>query len=1020
MTGIPKQKSYFNSITLAKVADGMPASSLIIETEYDEILRFTKQDGTFEFTPDNFSFRVLDLSSGNYKPDFGWAIGYLDPIEGFVDIVTQSDLTGSPYEYCISSVRNNVGLEPGYNVVYINTLSFYETISADPTLSTLKEQMDKGNAILKIVYPGTVNPQAIKYLNVKYGISADMAQLNISANAITQIVQNTECRFSESGLQVYNGGLIITALSYEQAEENEVTNTNYSDYYVFDGNNKYTAAVEYIENGTYFKKIETDVFSYDENAKALNIVGQGIFTGDIYAENGTFSGYVEAEEGYIGGFSISEGKLTSVTNPNVVLDGQTGYIKADKIFLGESARVYGNLSFANEDQAIPSFILYNPDLGVGYTEEKGSVVLKTAQVTLTNRGYLNLGTLELFGGTGKNDGYMRSVNVDANGQAQNGWWRINENGTSYFDSIYANNAHIQNSILEIETVQSVGSTMVFSEAWTIEKNHTYFEVENEDKTEKTKHWGFVLDKVGSVTANDFVMINDVIHRVKAVLNINEPDESFVYKESLVETEQQFKETNFYIQDGDTYKKATSFVEGTQYYFRVPGGVYTLISVYDFGIGGSGVKVFDFYQPGTVIMRIGAGVSSSKRSYIQAKEKEPIIGRFYYTYDTSSKTYKRYDGISFDENTTYYYVAVGQSDDCIISIEGSQPKETVGELSGVSEFSVPQALSFSSFCNMAGSSDDRPQLAYTKHLILGKLSNSGIDDLEGIKGYGLYADNVYLNGSLTTKSLESMKYAGINTIGEYPFTKSSIVYTDERDQDTSAIVFWGGAASKSKGDVQNASFQVSQNGTVYANAAIFENSVFTKGTISSAKIETAEIVGNGTSANKPALIIKDANANKGIAFYKGSTEVFSIGSDGLEKSGEVFINTSDSTLRFYGKFYSRTDEYLHMIDERGCYFERRPQSGQESKFVIGRFYGDYESTGDNGGTGTLNFDIECSRDSKKEGYHVLQLWKDKVKLNRDTYFSDDTYYGDNGSNGYAMQQRKAMENSKVIGYDIFIY
>jgi hypothetical protein len=50
---------------------------------------------------------------------------------------------------------------------------------------------------------------------------------------------------------------------------------------------------------------------------------------------------------------------------------------------------------------------------------------------------------------------------------QNGFWRINEDGTAYFDEIYLKEAHIQNSILEINTVQSVGSMMIFKDSWSI-------------------------------------------------------------------------------------------------------------------------------------------------------------------------------------------------------------------------------------------------------------------------------------------------------------------------------------------------------------------------------------------------------------------------------------------------------------------------------------------------------------------------------------------------------------------------
>jgi hypothetical protein len=39
----------------------------------------------------------------------------------------------------------------------------------------------------------------------------------------------------------------------------------------------------------------------------------------------------------------------------------------------------------------------------------------------------------------------------------------------------------------------------------------------------------------------------------------------------------------------------------------------------------------------------------------------------------------------------------------------------------------------------------------------------------VKGYGLYADNVYLHGSLITETNNSSSYAGVNTINDFSFS-----------------------------------------------------------------------------------------------------------------------------------------------------------------------------------------------------------------------------------------------------------
>jgi hypothetical protein len=75
-------------------------------------------------------------------------------------------------------------------------------------------------------------------------------------------------------------------------------------------------------------------------------------------------------------------------------------------------------------------------------------------------------------------------------------------------------------------------------------------------------------------------------------------------------------------------------------------------------------------------------------------------------------------------------------------------------------------------------------------VLGQLNGATGDN--NITGIGLYADNVFLNGSLTTK-VDSESFAGVNTIGEATAT----VFGSD---DTSRIVFWAGSTSSSNAHI----------------------------------------------------------------------------------------------------------------------------------------------------------------------------------------------------------------------------
>jgi hypothetical protein len=179
-----------------------------------------------------------------------------------------------------------------------------------------------------------------------------------------------------------------------------------------------------------------------------------------------------------------------------------------------------------------------------------------------------------------------------------------------------------------------------------------------------------------------------------------------------------------------------------------------------------------------------------------------------TTDTEQRSWKRYfkkvgteyvlhTGANFASGETYYCRVIdSKNSDCIISVSAERDQFTN---EGVSTWASPQSLSFSSFSDGdANSTDCVRTLSYTKHLILGKLSNSGLDVLSGIEGYGLYADAVYLNGSLTTRTHEGDGYAGINTLSTVNFTKS-------KTGDASPIVFWGGAGGTGPEQICEAPF-----------------------------------------------------------------------------------------------------------------------------------------------------------------------------------------------------------------------
>lgn len=175
-------------------------------------------------------------------------------------------------------------------------------------------------------------------------------------------------------------------------------------------------------------------------------------------------------------------------------------------------------------------------------------------------------------------------------------------------------------------------------------------------------------------------------------------------------------------------------------------------------------------------------------------------------------------------------------------------------------------------------------------------------ITGKPGYGLYGDNVYLNGTLTTKvkSDKSPTYAGVNTIDGYDVDENLF-----KDKDASQkIVFWAGSIGEDKSSVQQAPFQVTDKGNLYAKAGTFTDSVFSNSKIEGSKIYgadiyTASIHGwTGTSENGDSSALNIYNTSKGIVF----------------KEEKDYRPTTDTKIDKTKKYYKKNQDETYSIVE----------------------------------------------------------------------------------------------------------
>lgn len=181
---------------------------------------------------------------------------------------------------------------------------------------------------------------------------------------------------------------------------------------------------------------------------------------------------------------------------------------------------------------------------------------------------------------------------------------------------------------------------------------------------------------------------------------------------------------------------------------------------------------------------------------------------------------------------------------------------------------PRALSMETFTSLQGTPSETGDIDYNLNLLLGDLSTLKEklgSEFNYIDGYGLYADNVYLHGSLTTKN-NNGTYAGVYTLKNIDFNYGKWSgNSDNNDYNNEKIIFWGGSNTLSDEGIQESPFIVTDKGSIFANRGEFKGTVITDSIISNTIIQTPVIYGSGSD---PSLRIYNTDSdNGGIVFYK---------------------------------------------------------------------------------------------------------------------------------------------------------
>lgn len=338
------------------------------------------------------------------------------------------------------------------------------------------------------------------------------------------------------------------------------------------------------------------------------------------------------------------------------------------------------------------------------------------------------------------------------------------------------------------------------------------------------------------------------------------------------------------------------------------------------------------------------------------------------------------------DTLISMIILGKEKDLIIGINSNNGSDP-------SNFLKPCGFTITEFTLGGTTGNKYVDMTQNPKVFFGDLDKSGITftDSQDLKGFGLYSENVYLTGSLTTQidNNSSSTYAGINTLNGATATNGS------------KIVFWAGATNMSS--IAKAPFQVTDTGSLYASQGVFEGAIISKSEIKGADIYAARIHGylNGQSNS---LTFYDAS--KGIIFKKGdyygkpneqdkSIEIFSIGEEGLCSNNKYFIDITNGKIKFIGNEIQTSDYFtnkagtsflhLHLKDNQilGSHIE---ENSSEKIYTNISFNKEELSFG-------LNTQGDFVINSNE-----IQLKKDTVKMNKTVLFGERLKY-EQTTNGY---------------------
>lgn len=966
-------KTFEKLITLTQVADGAPgpaADQYRVETNQEEVLKFYKGED-LNFSPEILEFWLEEkgeivvseieafyVISPKYSENYN-LLEYSNLIQWKNKKIDDGTIDERIYEVLINDIvtmneRLNLVSENGlfeevvgelteeelktgnYYIIDEDNPEYYtkftliegESASEDNIYyriidesiykyySAITDSFKKEDTILKIELK--INDSVVqKVFSCRFGGSEDMAKLSLYANGLTASIQSTKLEFNSNGLSVLNGGLQII----EKEEVSEYLKKSFQDGKGYETGKFYLLD----ENNQYIISNEpynSELTYYELVTKEQENL---IFGVDPSSNNLTLRGDIYAENGVFNGTINAEagnisGMLSVETDMGVIHIGQ------------ETEEVTPYYELAKNYDTTQTY--YEKDNEGNYIK-----VIEPNEENIKNY-YIKIST-KTYKGIYSSD------------------YKVNESNGFYITDgkIYANEIYIGTSAQILDYLR-LGT----------EKSYSY--LQNPDKYDGI----FLAVRKREIEENDkdyIISLSNTGLLNLGTLQLNGADSSIKSSSYRVgadgwyigEDEAEFNDITV---RGKIESSVMSYGE-----VQTVGGILMVRPSTIFKVQKDNENNYTYTLDNPIGFNIGDYCTIGE----SAEQEEGSI--VYYQIDTiidNKITFVSVEGVTlpdetFENKVITSYGQIVYDENNNVDTKNSTNIGIALNATDNAASCAPSAISIFEFNPVTKKRTNR--------IVLGKMA--GEPEYGGLTGYGLYADNVYLKGSLISSTpidSENPFYSGINTSSGVTMPKD---YFPEKQ--IGEILFWAGATDVE--DIEKSPFKVDSYGNLYAGSGYFEGSVITKATITAAKMRTAVLEGWDIINENKEAALTIRNVDYAINFK-----------DSKEKT--LMLITKDSFNLDLPAIFSQGISVNSLIDSKDGIKVAESKNVQIGNTIL---------NGDNG------LKIRASTDEE----NIFSIFTSQnIRLEKPTYHKHSIYsYNDE------VEIRWAKVGDTVIGYDLYV-